>query len=128
MKFRRDKAYIEIRIPSVLQPVFDKYLSSSEDEYLLDFHKRYSTEDSFNANINVGIRNVCKHNNIDSYCVYTFRHIWGTVARNDIKATLDDVAFAMNHASAHKVTEGYIKTDYSPVSELNQKVVDFIFG
>lgn len=128
MKFRRDKAYLEIRIPVVLRPVFDKYLSDQEDEYLLDFHKRYSTGDSFNANINTGIRSICKYNNIDSYCVYTFRHTWGTVARNDIKATLGDVAFAMNHASAHKVTEGYIKTDYSPVSELNQKVVNFIFG
>ena len=34
----------------------------------------------------------------------------------------------MNHVSAHRVTDGYIKTDYSTVSELNQKVVDLIFG
>ena len=38
-----------------------------------------------------------------------------------------DVAFAMNHASAHKVTEVYVKPDYSIVSELNRKVIDFVF-
>mgnify|MGYP001512567736 CR=1 FL=1 len=38
-----------------------------------------------------------------------------------------DVAFAMNHASAHKVTEEYVKPDYSIVSELNRKVIDFVF-
>ena len=33
----------------------------------------------------------------------------------------------MNHASAHKVTEVYVKPDYSIVSELNRKVIDFVF-
>lgn len=33
----------------------------------------------------------------------------------------------MNHSSAHKVTQGYIKPDYSPISTLNQKVFDYLF-
>ena len=61
------------------------------------------------------------------YSVYTFRHTWGTVAQNDCKATIGEVAFAMNHSSGHKVTRGYIKIDFSPAWELNEKVIDFIF-
>lgn len=43
------------------------------------------------------------------------------------RASIDEVAFAMNHASGHKVTRGYLKLDYSPAWKLNEKVIDFIF-
>lgn len=125
-KFRADKAYMEIKIPEILMPVVKKYLSEPEDEYLFNFHKRYA-EDSFNGNINIGVKRICKHNGFEDYCIYTFRHSWGTIARNECKYSLADVAFSMNHASAHRVTDGYIKTDYSIISEMNQKVVDLIF-
>ena len=126
-KFRADKAYMEIKIPEILMPVVKKYLSEPEDEYLFNFHKRYM-EDSFNGNINIGVKRICKHNGLEDYCIYTFRHSWGTIARNECKYSLADVAFSMNHASAHRVTDGYIMTDYSIITEMNQKVVDLIFG
>ena len=63
----------------------------------------------------------------DRYCVYTFRHTWGTVAQNDCGATISEVAFGMNHASGHEVTRGYLKIDFSPAWILNEKVVDLIF-
>lgn len=37
------------------------------------------------------------------------------------------VVFAMNHGSAHRVTQRYVKKDFSPAWELNDRVVDFIF-
>ena len=61
------------------------------------------------------------------YCAYTFRHTCGTTAQNDCNATISEVAFAMNHSGGHKVTRGYIKLDFSPAWELNEKVIDFIF-
>ena len=62
-----------------------------------------------------------------SYCVYTFRHTWGTIAQNDCDANLYEVAFGMNHSHGLKVTRGYVKIDYSPAWRLNAKVIDFIF-
>lgn len=127
-KFRADNAYLEIRVPDILKKIFEKYQTGPEDEYLFNFHQRYFTEDTLNTNVNGGIRKICTHNKLSQpYCIYTFRHSWGTIARNDIKASMYDVAFSMNHASAHKVTEAYVKPDYAIVSELNQKVIDFIF-
>lgn len=127
-KFRADNAYLEIRVPDILKEIFEKYQTGPEDEYLFNFHQRYSTEDALNTNVNGGIRKICTHNKLSQpYCIYTFRHSWGTIARNDIKASMYDVAFSMNHASAHKVTETYVKPDYTIISELNQKVIDFIF-
>lgn len=128
MKFRRDKAYIEITFPDILKPFLKKYEASSDSEHLFSFAERYKSEDSFNANVNGGIRDMCKSIGIiDRYSSYTFRHTWGTIARNYCGAIDEDVAFAMNHASAHKVTQGYIKPDYSRITILNDKVIEYLF-
>ncbi len=129
-KFRADGAYMEMRVPPIIQPLIEKYMDSSDDEHLFNFYQRMRTSDSFNANANIGIKQLCKAMEMPKeewYSIYTFRHTWGTVAQNDIHASISDVAFAMNHSSGHKVTRGYIKIDYSPAWVLNEKVIDFIF-
>lgn len=127
---RRDEAYIEMRVEPFIRPVFEKYLAPEDDEYLFNFHVRYCDSDSFSANVNNGIKKICADMGIGkeaSYCVYTFRHTWGTIAQNDCDANLYEVAFGMNHSHGQKVTRGYVKIDYSPAWRLNAKVIDFIF-
>lgn len=129
-KCRADNAYIEMRVPSILLPLFDKYATGDDDSFLFSFHKRYRSSDSLGSNANSGIKKICESIGItgdDRYCVYTFRHTWGTIAQNDCGATIAEVAFAMNHASGHSVTRGYIKPDFSPAWRLNEKVVNLIF-
>ena len=126
-KFRADGAYMEMRVPEILKPLLEKY--ASDDEYLFNFHARHTTNDSFNANVNIGIKKICEGMGMskeDWYSVYTFRHTWGTVAQNDCGASIDEVAFGMNHSAGHKVTRGYIKIDFTPAWELNERVIDFI--
>lgn len=123
---RSDDAYMEIKVPDIIFPLLEKY--KSEDEYLFNFHTRHSSSDSFGVNVNGGLRKICESMGLDhKYSIYTFRHTFGTIAQNDCKATISEIAFAMNHASAYKITRGYIKIDFSPAWELNQKVIDFIF-
>lgn len=129
-KFRADGAYMEMRVPAIVQPIFEKYRNTQDDEHLFNFYQRMTTSDSFCANANSGIKQICKALGMSQeewYSVYTFRHTWGTVAQNDCGASIDEVAFGMNHSAGHKVTRGYIKIDYSPAWELNEKVIDFIF-
>jgi integrase len=129
-KFRADGAYMEMRVPGIAQATFDKYLNHGKSDYLFNFHERLTSSDSFSANVNIGIRRLCASMGIPKerdYCVYTFRHTWGTIAQNDCGASISDVAFAMNHASGHKVTRGYIKLDFTPAWELNEKVLDLVF-
>lgn len=129
-KIRRDEAYIEMRVEPILLPLFEKYKADENDPYLFNFHSRMTTSDSFNANVNTGLRKVCESMDMPKdewFSAYTFRHTWGTVAQNDCGATIDEVAFAMNHSNGHAVTRGYIKLDFSPAWELNKKVIDFIF-
>lgn len=129
-KFRTDGAYIEMRVPSILLPIFERYKTRSNDEFLFNFHKRFSSSDSFGSNVNSGIKKVCESMGIpreDWYCVYTFRHTWATTAQNDVGASFAELGFAMNHSQRHGVTRGYVKIDFTPAWELNERVIDFIF-
>ena len=129
-KFRRDGAYMEMRVPPIIRPLFKKYQAAKDDPRLFCFHKRHTTLDSFNANVNIGIHKVCESMGMakeDYYCIYTFRHTWGTVAQNDCGASLSEVGFGMNHASGHTVTRGYLKLNFTPAWELNEKVIEYIF-
>lgn len=127
---RNDEAYMEMRVPPILLPIIEKYFADADDPHLFCFYKRHTTSDSFGANVNIGIKAICKSmemNKEDFYCCYTFRHTWGTVAQNDCGATIDEVAFGMNHSSGHRITRGYVKLDFTPAWELNEKVVEYIF-
>lgn len=127
-KQQEESAY-KAKLPFI-KPIFDKYLAPEDDEFLFNFHKRYCDSDSFSANVNNGIKKICKDMKMDEedyYCVYTFRHTWGTIAQNDCDANLYEVAFGMNHSHGLKVTRGYVKLDFSPAWILNAKVIDFVF-
>lgn len=128
---RSDRAWFEIRVPDILTPVIDKYLDKTDSPYLFDFHKRHSSYDSFNANVNIGIRQVCMESmglaKEDSYSCYTFRHTWATVAQNECGASLGDVDFGLNHAHGTRLARVYVKINFQPAWKLNEKVIEKIF-
>lgn len=128
-KSRTDDAYFEMRVPEVIKPLFEKYKSDDSNDRLFRFSERYSNSDSFCANVNIGIKQICKSMGMPKeqwYCVYTFRHTWATTAQNDCGATLAEVGFAMNHSHRYTVTRGYVQLDFSPAWKLNEKVIDFV--
>ena len=128
---RADNAYFEIRVPNILNNIIEKYLDKTDSPYLFNFHKRLSSYDSFNANVNIGIRQICeKVLNIEhgkAYSAYTFRHTWATVAQNECGASLAEVDFGLNHAHKTKMARTYVKIDFTPAWILNEKVVEKIF-
>ena len=127
-KSRSDNAYFEIMVPQFIKPTFEKYLSKNiESPWLFDFQDRLSTSDSFNANVNAGISQICKKVSPDFHAsLYSFRHSWATIAQNGCGASLGDVDFALDH-STYKMARVYTKIDYSPAWELNEKVIDYLF-
>lgn len=127
-KSRSDNAYFEIRVPLFIVQTFEKYLSKDMDSpWLFDFQERLSTPDSFSANVNAGISQICKKVSPDFHAsLYSFRHSWATIAQNGCGASLGDIDFALNH-STYKMARVYTTIDYSPAWELNEKVIDYIF-
>lgn len=125
---RDDSAYVEIKVIDYIQPLFEKYLDESEEEYLFTFYKRYRDHQSLNKSTNQGLTRIAKGMGLPNLTSYTFRHSWATIAQNHCGASTGDVAFALNHASQHRVTERYISIDYSPIDRLNEKVVNYVLN
>lgn len=121
---RDDNAYIEIAIPDRLSCLFEKY---SGKKRLFNFCETYGSSKNFNKCINEGISDITKKNSLPYISVYSFRHSWATFAQNNCEASLDLVGFCLNHASSHRVTSGYVKTDFGIIDRLNTKVLDFVF-
>jgi site-specific recombinase XerD len=121
---REDNAYFEIKVPKRIRHLFEKYKGANS---LFNFSEMYKCNDDFNKYINKGLKDLCKIAEVDDVSTYTFRHSWATIAQNQCGASTELVGFALNHASAHRVTEGYIKKDFSPIDVLNDKVINCVF-
>lgn len=67
-KFRRDGAYLEVKIPTRLLPLFEKY--KSNNDYLLNFAERYQDSNCFNINVNSGLKPYCNYNGLPKICIY----------------------------------------------------------
>ena len=124
---RDDDAYIEITIPDKIIPLFDKYKG---EKRLLSFSDKIRRENDFIGGVVVkGLQAVAlKAGVTEKITSYTFRHSFATIAQNKCGASDELVGFALNHASAHKVTQSYIDKDFSPIDKLNKKVMEYVFG
>ena len=121
---RGDKAYFEISVPKIINPVVEKHKGK---KCLFNFRERYSDPDNFSRAINTGLKSLCSRAGVQKITMYWLRHTWATVAQNNCGATDEQVAFCLNHASAHRVTQFYIEKDFSPVDVMNEKVINFIW-
>jgi integrase len=135
---------MEITVPELIRPLFDKYKGCRGKLFV--FSSRFSDEDGFSKNVNNGLKQICEELKLINdknessrakdkepvlkrpITTYTFRHTWAAIAQNNCKAKTEEVAFAFCHASAHKVTEGYIRKDYSPIDVLNNKIIDYVLN
>ena len=71
---------------------------------------------------------MCETIDISRITSYYLRHAWATIAQNHCGASTEMIAFCLNHASAHKVTELYIVKDFTKIDTLNQQVIERIFN
>lgn len=122
---RRDEAYIEILVLPEIMPLIEKYKSDNEKLFIFD---RYKDRSEFNDAVNKGLSQLCDEANVPKMTTYTLRHSWATIAQNKCGASTELVAFCLNHSSAHQVTEGYIEKDYSPIDNMNKKVIEYIMS
>lgn len=123
---RADKAYFEIRVPQILYPIMERYAAPEGDDLLFSFGKWGGLHETL-VGVRTALKVICNRIGISRCVFYTFRHTWATFAQNYCGASIGDVAFALNHTMGENVTRGYIKLDFSPAWELNDKVIDFVF-
>ncbi len=132
---RRDKATISVRVEPEAVPLLAKYAEKSRDDlHLFVFHRMYANGKNFNSAINKGLKSIARKlsasepplpGNLQHYYA---RHTWATLARNECGVERSTVHEALNHASrgSERVTDIYVKRDFSNIWEANRKVIDYL--
>jgi len=122
---RKDQAEISIKIEPEAKEIIDRYLNNDQ----LTFSKLYSSPDIFNRAINNGLKMIGVSIGVPELSFYSARHSWATIANNDCEIDKYTVHLALNHVDEEmKITDRYIRKDWSIIDKANSKVLDFIFS
>lgn len=120
---RTDNAHIEIAVPNIIKPLFDKYKGDSR---VFDFYKKYSNAANFNKHINKGLHIIADTLGIPHFDFYSVRHTWASIARNRLGIDKYTIHEALNHVSDMSITDIYIQKDYTNINKANEKVIAYI--
>lgn len=120
---RTDNAHIEIAVPNIIKPLFDKYKGDSR---VFDFYKKYSNAANFNKHINKGLYIIAATLGIPHFDFYSARHTWASIARNRLGIDKYTIHEALNHVSDMSITDIYIQKDYTNINKANEKVIAYI--
>lgn len=121
---RRDKAEIQVKITDYIKPLVDKYRGK---ERVFNFYERFTTMESFNRAINLGLKEIGKELGIERLQFYAARHSMATISVNDVKISKYIVNDMLNHTDQSlRVTELYIKRDFNTINEANVKLLDYV--
>lgn len=124
---RSDGAEMQVIVPKQIKALFEKYKDRT-GKRVFNFHKRFSSPESFNRAINLGLKEVANDLGLNGLQFYSARHSMATIALNDVRIDKYTVNDMLCHTDpAMKVTELYIKKDFAPINEANEKLMNFVF-
>lgn len=125
---RADEAKISILVEPCVRPLVDKYRDPT-GQRVFNFHRRYASKDTFNANINRGLKLIGAMDSVrvDDLEFYAARHTWATLARNKADVDKATIHEALNHVDEEmRVTDIYIDRDYSQQDAANRRVLELV--
>lgn len=121
---RSDNALIAVKVHPFIRQLIEKYKGK---DYLFTFRKRYSSASDFNRALNIGLKEIGRELNIDNLQFYSARHSMATIAVNDVGISKYVVNDMLNHVEpSMKVTDLYIKKDFTAINEANLRLIDYI--
>lgn len=125
---RADEARISIKVEPCVRTLVDKYRDPT-GERVFNFHRRYASKNTFNANVNRGLKliGVMESVQVDDLEFYAARHTWATLARNKADVDKATIHEALNHVDEEmRVTDIYIDRDYSQQDAANKRVLELV--
>lgn len=119
---RADGAFISIKVPGQAKEIIERYKGIKN---LLWLSVKYSNVDNAIRAVNTGLKKLAEKYQVDHdfFTWYSARHTWASIARNNCGYSLEDVGIALNHSADNKVTDGYVKRDWSLIDKMNTKVL-----
>ena len=122
---RSDEAYIEVRIQPFISELVKRYKGTDR---LFNFSERYTTPETFNQNLNLGLKDVGDAVKIKGLNFYQARHTFATLSRNLMRFSKSDVDEALNHVGSYDIADVYIAKDFSIINDNNAKLIKKVFG
>lgn len=123
---RKDKAKIMVDVQPVIKSLVDKYKGK---ERVFNFYERFSSMESFNRAINIGLKEIGKEIGVEHLQFYAARHSMATIAVNKVGISKYIVNDMLNHTDQSlRITELYIKRDFSVINKANKKLLTYVFG
>lgn len=124
---RSDGAEMRVVVPDVVRDVFERW-RDADGERVFSFHSRFSTPENLNKSINEGLKAVGREVGVEGLQFYSARHSMATIALNEAGISKWLVNDMLCHVDpAMKVTELYIKKDYRPINEANERLMMYVF-
>lgn len=116
---RKDNAFISVAVTPEAKKILDKYKGTLQ--------RRYVDIKGFNKALNLGLKQIAEKLELPEFDFYAARHSFATIARNDCRFSLDDVAAALNHLDRNnRITDIYIKKDWKIVDDVQKGVIDLL--
>lgn len=123
---RNDNARMEVRIHPAIKHLVEKYRGK---DYVFNFSERFSNMADLNRSINIGLKEIGAAIGIPNLQFYSARHSMATIAINDLRINKYIVNDMLCHVDqSMKITDLYIKKDYTQVNEANFQLIDYIIG
>lgn len=143
---RPDRALININIHPLAQAIIDR--NKGRNGKMLNLGERFASRKYCHASVNLGMKKIkaylidnykkehptmseaeiIKVMRLENFSFYSARHSWATIARNDLAIDKWTVHEGLNHVdNATKITDVYIKRDFTRINEANFKVIDHVF-
>jgi len=124
---RSDGAEMRVVVPDVVRDVFERW-RDADGERVFSFHRRFSTPENLNKSINEGLKAIGREVGVEGLQFYSARHSMATIALNEAGISKWLVNDMLCHVDpAMKVTELYIKKDYRPINEANERLMMYVF-
>jgi integrase len=118
---RQDEAFISIKIVEEAKPLLEKYIGNLSN--------RYGAYDYLDYALYKGMRGLREVLGFQELTLYWARHTFGTLARNDCRIAVDDIAEALNHIdNGHSTTDIYLAKDWAIVDDVQSEVLHLING
>lgn len=125
---RKDQALMCVSITPEIVHLVASYIATGAN-YAFSFHRHYANEENFNRAINQGLKLVGKEIGMTGLTFYAARHSWATIALNECGIDKYTVHACLNHVDPEmKVTDIYIRKDWTVINEANRKVLDYVLS
>lgn len=123
---RNDKAKMVVRVHPIIKDLVEKYRGTS---HVFNFFERFADQSQLNRAINLGLKDIGKELGIEGLQFYSARHSMASIAANEAGIDRWTVNMMLNHTDqSMRVTELYIKRDFTPINDANDRLMEYVFG